>query len=72
MSFVAPEMITIPDIIRDAKLCRRFGKTPEGKTGIRRFIAAMRAAETYLETNLAMAREAMQLALAALGEKPNE
>ena len=69
MSFAAPEQITIPDIIRDAKLCRRFGKTPEGQTRIRTFLAEMRAAETYLETNLAMAREAIQLARAALGEK---
>jgi hypothetical protein len=66
---LAPELIVIPDVIRDAALCRRFGKTPEGKTRIRQFIAEMRAAETYLETNLAMAREAIQLARAALGEK---
>jgi hypothetical protein len=67
MTFTAPEMITIPVIIRDAKLCRRFGKTPEGKTRIRKFVAEMRAAETFLETNLATAREAIQLGLAALG-----
>lgn len=63
------EMIVIPDSIRDAALCRRFGKTPEGKKKLRQFIAEMRAAETYLEANLAMAREAIQLGLAALGKK---
>lgn len=69
MTFVAPELINIPAQLRNAKLCRKFGKTTEGKKKLHQFIAEMRAAETYLEENLKTARDAMQLARAALGEK---
>jgi hypothetical protein len=62
------EMVAIPPMLRDKKLCRRFANTPDGRNVVRGFVAEMLAFEKYLEENLKTAREALLLAREALGE----